>query len=620
MTKNTNVKTPEQIIEDLENISPLNMSEYIMECEFYDMQDAHEVFAEAVSEFEDKGGVASNLVEPVVSSTVNSVLMVGLRHFAPDLYKKALKGKLNLATIVKRAIHFQYPDEYLMLQANTQHQHADEVLNNQLRATDSGFSTPNSIRFNKKTWKDDLRKEWDSEASKDAFVRKGLNDDGKATDVLGVKVRAKEDGERRPADSAEPDHVLPLSLISDQYGDFARRYVGKETTTLIVNSDKNLQLMNASDNSSKKDKTARQFIDMREKQVVEIEKKIDELETNLQKTGLSDGQKAEIKKKIADKKAESSKAGISEEGKKALVDNEKEAKKSIHESFVEEGAKSVTLEQVGRVLEVLVGPMSFEIRDMIANGFEHGVDGDNALKALWVRICRMMRYLAKELPKLLGDFCADLGQMLTHLAMSIFGIVKQIFGKFFDLVVNGLSTIKEAIKILSSKQYKTSAEKADAIAKLLITLTTAVVGQFLIDMGLNALGIVDPWSEIIAALVSSVLSSVVVCFFNKLDLFGVQSDVRRARIEEIFDARIEAIKKNTAQFDVAVTEKLRVQRIQFEKCRIKITESLQQKDFLSVTETLNDAAKFFAVDIPYSTSEEFVRYVRGSSAIKIAVS
>ncbi len=577
MTKNTNVKTPEQIIEDLENISPLNMSEYIMECEFYDMQDAHEVFAEAVAEFEDKGGVAANLVEPVLAATANSVLMVGLKKYQKKTYDQVVKGKVNLGGMVNKAINFKYPENFLSAPVDTT-QFADfahdQILTKEIIAAsefDQKYKRENLEKSGDKTarnkWKEDQYK-------KDTGEQDTVKKDVLGKDAYITKKEAEKAGGDPGKDVVNTDHVLSLKQIHSDYGNFSVRYgVSEDRLRKIANSEENYQLMNASDNDSKDEKSAKDF--------------------------------------AKDK-------NLTPEQRKALLKNERKAKEHVAKELTKDGTKTVAIEQIGKILEVLVGPISYEIRDMISNGITHGMEEDNPFKALWARICRMIKYILQELPRLLGEFLSDLGQMLTHLALSVFGMITKLFGKLIEVVSNGLSSIKEAVKILSSNQYKTSAEKADAIAKLLITLVTAVVGQFLIDMGLEALGIKDPWSEIIAALVSSILSTVIVYFFNKLDLFGVQSDVRRARIEEIFDARIEAIKKNTEQFDIAVTEKLRAQRIQFEKCRIKMTESLQQKDFLSVTETLDDAAKFFAVDIPYSTSEEFVRYVRDSSAIKIA--
>ena len=47
MNMSQNIKTPEEILNDLEKLSPLDMPNYLLQCEFYDKTDAIQALEKA---------------------------------------------------------------------------------------------------------------------------------------------------------------------------------------------------------------------------------------------------------------------------------------------------------------------------------------------------------------------------------------------------------------------------------------------------------------------------------------------------------------------------------------------------------------------------------------------
>ena len=92
----TAVKTPDEILRDLEGISPLALPEYLHRCEYFDRSDAFEQLEKAIEEFEGKGGVAKSIMESTMEAVVNSIGLVLLRKFNEPLYKKTVKTKSSV--------------------------------------------------------------------------------------------------------------------------------------------------------------------------------------------------------------------------------------------------------------------------------------------------------------------------------------------------------------------------------------------------------------------------------------------------------------------------------------------------------------------------------------------
>lgn len=564
-------KTPDQILEDLKHVSPLALPGYLANCEYYDKSNAFEVLDEVAKEFEGKqgGGIGRAMMDVMLPTSVQAVSMVILKKFNKPLYNKALKGKVNFGAILKQAIEFRYDEKFIQFSKG-----GDELLHYELKHNASGISDQYA------------RNEWDNKKRKDEFKANY----SESKDIIGqsvykTKQEAIEAGADPNRDMLTVDHVVPLKKIQDQFGAFAQRYVGQEKMNNIANSDKNYQALNQSSNSSKNDKTTNEWLD-------DLSKR---LENNP-----DDSQKERKEKAI--------------KAKEVLREKENKSRKFIQASLMQEGAKTVAFEQVGKIVETLAGPVIFEIRDSINNGVCYGFNTKNLLAALLGRTKRVLLYMSHNLPRLLGDFVGDLTQMFIHLATAIFDIFSGIFKKFIKIIMSGISTIIESVKICFNKDMS-PAQKGDAITKLIVALMVNVIGNFALDVLFPGSQLL---SDIFSPIISAVLSAVAVYFFDKVDLFNLKRELRRQRIEEIFALRKQKLQEASQQFDIIVSEKLRQQRIAVEKIRQVLIDSFKTKDFDALNSTLDDACKLFGVKVPYNNTMEFMDYIRKNPQIVIA--
>lgn len=563
-------KTPEQIQEDLKHISPLALPEYLANCEYYDKSNAFEVLDEAVKEFEGKqeGGIGKAMIDVMLPTSVQAVSMVFLKKCNQSLYDKALKGKVNWGGIIKQAITFQYDASFIQYSKG-----GDELLHYGLKHDASGISDPYK------------RKEWDNDKRKDEF-KKNYSED---TDIIGQNVyKTEQEAQKAGADPNRDiitvDHVIPLAKIHDQYGSFAQRYVGQEKMNQIANSDENFQAMNQSSNSSKNDKSVKEWVD---------------------------GLKERLDQKPDDPERERKGKAVAAE--EVLLQKEKESKKFIQTELLKSGTETVLLEQIGKIVETLTGPVIFEIRESCSYGVCHGFNTDNLLEALCGRAKRVLLYMFHRLPGLIGDLIGDLSQMLIHLATTIFDLFTGIFKKFIGIIMSGISTIIDSVKICFNKDMS-PAQKGDAITKLLVALMVNVIGNFALDALFPGSTLL---SEIFSPIISAVLSAVAIYFFDKLDLFNLKRELRRQRIEEIFALRKQKLQEASQQFDIIVSEKLKQQRIAMEKIRQTLNDSFKAKDFETLNSALDDACALFCVEVPYKNTMEFMDYLRKNPQIVI---
>lgn len=567
-----NCKTPEQILEDLKNISPLALPAYLAECEYYDRSDAYQTLDRAIREFEQQGGLVQNLMDVMLPTSVQAVGTVILKYTNKSLYTKAQRGKINFGAITNRVINFEYDEEFLRLSTA-----GDELLHYQQKTGNSGISD----KYN--------RDEWDSEARKGQF--KGEYNDN--VDALGQPVYKDKEaaaaaGANYGKDALTVDHIVPLKQLHEQYGSFAQRYAGQAKMNEIANSDENFQALNQSSNSSKNDKTNTEFIAAIKNR---LEKKPDDPE-------------AARKQKVIDSEAE-------------LKKNEQKASSHVKTELLKSGAGTVAMEQLGRLVEVFVGPVSFEIRESVKHGICHNLNTDDILDAIFKRIMRVFKYMVKKLPALIGDALGDLSQMLVHLGASILGLVTGIFKQFIGMVMSGISIIIEAVKVCCSKDL-TPARKGDAISKLIVTLVVNVLGNFVLQQLFKSLGVPEFLGEILTPLLSALLSAIIVYLFNSLDLFNLKKELRQQRIDEIFELRRQKLAENKQMFTNAVAEKLKQERMALENIRMALAAGMKNKDFKMVDQAVDDLCKLFQVEVPYRNFAEFADFLKDNPENVIA--
>jgi hypothetical protein len=117
--------------------------------------------------------------------------------------------------------------------------------------------------------------------------------------------------------------------------------------------------------------------------------------------------------------------------------------------------------------------------------------------------------------------------------MLIEGILNCFVGIFKHIaraVSEGVRIFIKAIPILNDKT-KSAAEKGDAILKIVAFSSTALVGIGL-EALLEELNIKKPLSIIFASILSAVIMALVMYLLEKIDLFNLKHDAKRARIKE----------------------------------------------------------------------------------------
>jgi hypothetical protein len=550
----------------------------------------------------------------------------------PDGKKRGPANYADIGRIADQCWNFKYPQ-----QAERASIQGKEAFHHQKQARASGIASEYS---GGKSYRDTRHADPGNEANgsrNQQFKQKQFGESGTATDVTGRQVNTTDtapkgaDGKPDRGKVGEADHVIPLKRIDGQYGSYSRRYTDEEDIKRIVNSDSNFQLLAGDTNAAKGGaRDNLEFIAYTETidEASKIYAKPENERTDAEKQALKDMDLSDAQKRAARKKAKGKeltpeeqealkKYELSPEAKKEMEKKQKEAEAELKKELLKSGLRTVGWEWVGNVVETIVGPIAFEIRDSFKNGITHGFDDANVLEALGKRLWRILCYMGRELPRLLGDLLGDLAQMLAMFFAGCWKALKNFFGKVYDLVINGISVIVGSIKILLTPKMS-GAEKGNAIVKLAMGFLSGTLVAVLIDKALNGLGIPDPFSEIAAVLVSGVLSTVFMHYFDKIDLFNTKGEVRLQRIKEIFGERTRQLREDTSKFDLAVSERLKANRQKFEKLRHGIDQAIESGDVESLNEELDDCAAFLKVDLPYSSPEEFVAFVRTNSEIRIA--
>ena len=181
---------------------------------------------------------------------------------------------------------------------------------------------------------------------------------------------------------------------------------------------------------------------------------------------------------------------------------------------------------------------------------------------------------------------------------------------FKALVISSFSIIIESVKILMSDSSQISpVQKGDAILKLVVGFVSGILGNYVIDSLLESCGIPDPFSDIVAAISSAVIGGLVMQIYTKLDIFGMQKELRRQRIEEFFKLRREALADAGANLNMVVSQQLKIKRKNLELIKSKLSQAINDHDFEMMDDAAAQACEFFNIEVPYNTPEEFLKFL-----------
>ena len=356
---------------------------------------------------------------------------------------------------------------------------------------------------------------------------KGIDDYNSDEVIYGNKKHARSAGKSEQA--AETDHVISCHEIANQLK--SNKALNPNDIKEIINLDENLAVTSKKNNRGS---DVGKFAKNKQELQQELEQGFAE-DKNGQRTELSD----------ADKKARSTMIEKIEEAEKAIennvnqkvMDNILNDRKS-QQRLAEDAAKSGANLAVGEMIIFIIKPLYFELNDSFRNGIEEGVDETGFKGALKKRFGRMKAFLMNHASETLKD--GGLNFFKNFLSMLLEGIVNCFVGVFKNvarIMKEGVKALFQIIPILKNKD-STMAEKGDAITKLLAAsvVTFSSIG---IETWLNSLGIGEPLSIVMSSVLSAVIMSLVMYILNKIDLFGVNKELKYQRISELLDSKKE---------------------------------------------------------------------------------
>lgn len=383
------------------------------------------------------------------------------------------------------------------------------------------------------------------------------------------------------------DHVNPINHIRKKYKN--NPFLYRDDLAQIIGLKENEQYEDPKLNRSKGDKTWSEYIKNAPKD---------------EKGNILDG-----KGKIL----------LTVEGQVQKLKLEEESTKAQNKEATLLMAKNIGLVAFGDLIILILKPIWFEIKDMIQNGVISGFElqTNDKIEAFILRIKRAFNYIKLNVIPVLennikGVFENFIGVFLSSLIDSF----KGIFQKIFQIICDGFIAIKEAFKIMMKPDISAS-QKADAITKI---IASAVVPILVFAFEESIFGFLngtpfDFLKDVASIILSGFATTLVIWFLDQIDIFSVKDEKRMMRIKEIFELRVETIKKNTDIFESASLETLAKQKLQFKKISENMNKAI--KDKLNVNDSIYQMADFMQIDLKVKSTNDFLHLLNTNEKLVI---
>lgn len=548
----------DEMLKDLSDTSPLMMSKKLIEYELYDQQDSIEVLNSIYEEFESRDNIIDNLVNPMLLSLADGLV----KH--PKLNGTFRKTDITPLKLVKEVNTFTYE------------QHSTKDIDNNVFLTQAEKTYYNNEKLGvdkdgKKYNKNYHRNEiYDIKSRNKTREEKGLEKD----EVIGKDM----------------DHVNPINHLRQKYQN--NPYLYRDDIVKLVGMRENEEYINSSLNRSKGDKTWSEYIASRPK-----------------------NENGDI---------------VDNKGNILLTKNEQEQKIKLQEETTRaqniESAKMMTknigLKGLGDIIILLLKPIWFEIKDMFKNGILYGFDTNDKIEAFLLRLKRVTKFINDNILNTLGDTLKDvLGNFIPMLISSLAKIVPEMFNKITQVISDGFMAIKEAFKIMMKPDSEVSqAQKADAITKIIASAVVPILIFSFEETVLTSLKFLDKTpleflKDVAMIILSGLATTLVVWLLDQIDLFSVKGEKRLARVKEIFELRIETIKKNTDIFEKTSIEILAKQKLQFKNIIANMNVAIDNNQ--NINQSVYELANFMQIDLKVKSTDEFLNLISNSKNLII---
>ena len=548
----------DEMLNDLSNTSPLMMSKKLIEYELYDQQDSLDILNSIFQEYESRDNIIDNLVSPMILSVADGLV----KH--PKLNGTFRKTDITPSKLVKEVNTFTYE------------QHSTKDIDNNVFLTQAEKTYYNNEKLGvdkdgKKYNKNYHRNEiYDIKSRNKTREEKGLEKD----EVIGKDM----------------DHVNPINHLRQKYQN--NPYLYRDDIAELVGMSENEEYINSSLNRSKGDKTWSEYIASRPK-----------------------NENGDI---------------LDNKGNILLTKNEQEQKIKLQEETTRaqniESAKMMTknigLKGLGDIIILLLKPIWFEIKDMFKNGILYGFDTNDKIEAFLLRLKRVTKFINDNILNTLGDTLKDvLGNFIPMLISSLAKIVPEMFNKITQVISDGFMAIKEAFKIMMKPDSEVSqAQKADAITKIIASAVVPILIFSFEETVLTSLKFLDKTpleflKDVAMIILSGLATTLVVWLLDQIDLFSVKGEKRLARVKEIFELRIETIKKNTDIFEKTSIEILAKQKLQFKNIIANMNVAIDNNQ--NINQSVYELANFMQIDLKVKSTDEFLNLISNSKNLII---
>ena len=548
----------DEMLKDLSDTSPLMMSKKLIEYELHDQQDSIEVLNSIYEEFESRDNIIDNLVNPMLLSLADGLV----KH--PKLNGTFRKTDITPLKLVKEVNTFTYK------------QHSAKDIDNNVFLTQAEKTYYNNEKLGvdkdgKKYNKNYHRNEiYDIKSRNKTREEKGLEKD----EVIGKDM----------------DHVNPINHLRQKYQN--NPYLYRDDIVKLVGMRENEEYINSSLNRSKGDKTCSEYIASRPK-----------------------NENGDI---------------VDNKGNILLTKNEQEQKIKLQEETTRaqniESAKMMTknigLKGLGDIIILLLKPIWFEIKDMFKNGILYGFDTNDKIEAFLLRLKRVTKFINDNILNTLGDSLKEvLGNFIPMLISSLAKIVPEMFNKITQVISDGFMAIKEAFKIMMKPDSEVSqAQKADAITKIIASAVVPILIFSFEETVLTSLKFLDKTpleflKDVAMIILSGLATTLVVWLLDQIDLFSVKGEKRLARVKEIFELRIETIKKNTDIFEKTSIEILAKQKLQFKNIIANMNVAIDNNQ--NINQSVYELANFMQIDLKVKSTDEFLNLISNSKNLII---
>ena len=598
----------QELEDSIRNASPLNLASTLQEAELYDKKETRTVVDEVYEEFNKQGRLVDEVVVPVFTAVVDGLLE------STSATRKLRKKGLTATRVINQCRSFSYD------QMETDHIIPDGYT--------EWKNIGNQTKEDFKSYGETVRQEYQGNRSVyedtdrlDAYKQNKFDNNGgriNATDeYTGQKnvyqYRKNPDARRniekyKHDHQAEVDHIVPLSRIHEQFkGNYA---LSDEDIKSIANKDTNFALTSARINrgagapgkGGKFDSTNSEFI-------ADQRKREQEGRPNL---GLTE----EAKENMLQMERDAQKS-IDHDANQAILNNlTGQGTGNTGEIWGKASGNAATQSKdyvVGNVILYIIKPLYYEISDIFSNGLKEGVNAETTIEAFKIRFGRVKNYVLENALAFLGDNVWEFVKgFVSSLIEGIISLFIGIFKQVLKVVKEGIKIFIQSGKILWGSQGKemTAAQKGDAIIKLIGGSVISICGIG-IEALLNKIGIMEPWSVVLSTMLSGIASALFMLLLDKADLFSVNAEKRRMRIEDIFDERIKDIDEAMKSLNIASLETMRSQKLQFVAVEKEIYNGVDSNNIYGINNGLFALASFMHVDLGYKNREEFVEQFDG---------